>query len=341
MKNLLLSLVLLFPISATLAQEQPDLPAPQKESAEDKIRRLVGELGEDSYQAREKAQAALEKMGKPALEALRKAAKSIDLEVSSRARELIEKITGNKIDPDPKAGPKKDAGPLVPPSEPMPFNSDDLKDILDQLKGFEKLSPNLKKTLDSFRKLLEGKKGDEQGIPSLPEMGDLFKQFFGKNKTEKAEPDRLITPALSEIERSLHITVQPIDDVLRSHVIVTPGWANKKTGYWANPKQLKQGLVITSINSKGPAFAQGLRMHDILIFAGQSKPPESPWVTSYWPAWLKWREASASLAKPEDLNTLASGKTFIEVVRKGKSGQTVQVSLPGKSVQSLKKTKDF
>ena len=109
MKNILVGLMFLFPASVVMAQ---DKPTPEKtESVEDKIRRLVEELGDDSYHIREKAHKALEKIGKPALEALRKAFKSVDLEVSSRAQELIERITGKKIKPESES--KKDV-PAIP-----------------------------------------------------------------------------------------------------------------------------------------------------------------------------------------------------------------------------------
>jgi hypothetical protein len=56
------------------------------------IRKLIEQLGSDEYDAREKATDSLDKIGAPALEALRKAAKNGDAEVSRRADELVSRI---------------------------------------------------------------------------------------------------------------------------------------------------------------------------------------------------------------------------------------------------------
>src|SRR4051812_19635383 len=53
------------------------------------IERLVKQLGSDEFKEREAASNALGKIGKPALTALRKAAKDSDLEIRSRAAKLI------------------------------------------------------------------------------------------------------------------------------------------------------------------------------------------------------------------------------------------------------------
>ena len=203
MKTLLLSLLLLMPVSMTLAQDKPAPEKPEK-SIEDKIRQLVEDLGANSYELREKAQKALEKIGKPALEALRKAYKSADLEVTSRAEELIEKITGRKL--QPKSKPKDT--PSRPETPEVPFDPDDMKEMLDKLEEFQDLSPNLKKTLDSFRKLLEGGK---DGDLDLATIGNLFEEFFNKK-----------IPETESVEKDLGLTVKPIDDVLRAHLSVSP-----------------------------------------------------------------------------------------------------------------------
>jgi HEAT repeat protein len=61
-----------------------------KATPDDKeIERLVKQLGSDEFKEREAASNALGKIGKPALTALRKAAKDGDLEIRSRAARLI------------------------------------------------------------------------------------------------------------------------------------------------------------------------------------------------------------------------------------------------------------
>jgi hypothetical protein len=69
----------------------PALAAPEKVSPE-QIDKLVGQLGSKSFGERERAMEALDKLGLPALEALRKATRSRDSEVSRRAGELVERI---------------------------------------------------------------------------------------------------------------------------------------------------------------------------------------------------------------------------------------------------------
>src|SRR5689334_6213895 len=57
-----------------------------------KIDKLIEKLSSDDFNDREKATAELDAVGAPALEALKKAAKSADVEVSKRASDLVAKI---------------------------------------------------------------------------------------------------------------------------------------------------------------------------------------------------------------------------------------------------------
>jgi hypothetical protein len=72
------------------------IPARSADSAEkpdaDKIAKLIKQLGSDDFDDREKASAALDAIGAPALDALRDAAKSSDEEVRKRAEILVAKI---------------------------------------------------------------------------------------------------------------------------------------------------------------------------------------------------------------------------------------------------------
>jgi hypothetical protein len=58
----------------------------------DEIDRLVRQMGSDSFTERQKASKALEAIGEPALETLRKAAKDGDAEIRRRATELVRTI---------------------------------------------------------------------------------------------------------------------------------------------------------------------------------------------------------------------------------------------------------
>jgi hypothetical protein len=69
------------------------LPSPAGESADkEKIDKLIDQLGSDSFAQRKKAVKELAAIGPPALEGLRKAAKSEDAEVRKQAEELVKKI---------------------------------------------------------------------------------------------------------------------------------------------------------------------------------------------------------------------------------------------------------
>ena len=70
-------------------------PAPTGADLKARIDKLVKDLGADEWAARENASKELLAIGKPALPALKEAAKSKDAEVASRAKDLIEKVEGS------------------------------------------------------------------------------------------------------------------------------------------------------------------------------------------------------------------------------------------------------
>jgi hypothetical protein len=319
MKNLLLSLMLIFPIFGGLASAQ-DKPAPEKvQSVDEKIRQLIKELGADSYEVREKAHQALEKIGKPALDALRKAYKDEDLEVSSRAQDLIKKITGKKI---PEIKPKKDV-PSIPRRTPEempsnPFNPDDMKDMLDKLKEFEGLSPNLKKTLDSFRKALEGNK---DGSLDLGEMGKLFEKLFNKKLPGMPGPSPIVPKpdSVSEIEKALGIKTRSVNEALQKHLYISPRSAASP------PVPLKDGIVLEAVDINGHAFSQGLRPYDIIIFIGTKPAPKTPMPGPYV-AWDEWRGKAMPAILPKQLEPLKTNKLYVEVIREGKPCKVIEMN---------------
>ena len=73
-----------------LALTIPTSAADKPSDAE--IAKLIKQLGSDEYAVREKASEALDKIGAPALEALRKAIKDGDAEISRRAEDLVGRI---------------------------------------------------------------------------------------------------------------------------------------------------------------------------------------------------------------------------------------------------------
>jgi hypothetical protein len=78
--------------------------AAQDGDADRKIEALIRQLGAEEYAAREKATEELRKIGKPAEEALRRAAESDDAEVQSRARALLKDLEKPAAPEKPRAG---------------------------------------------------------------------------------------------------------------------------------------------------------------------------------------------------------------------------------------------
>jgi hypothetical protein len=76
-------------LAAFPAQDQDS----QDKAHQQRVEKLIRDLGHEEFEARESAQKELEKIGKPAAPALRKAAaESEDAEIASRARELLRKL---------------------------------------------------------------------------------------------------------------------------------------------------------------------------------------------------------------------------------------------------------
>ncbi len=70
--------------------------------SQDSVEKLIEKLGDDDVEVREKASAEIIKIGKPALEALGKAAKSDKQEIASRAKALIATIDFPDAGPESK-----------------------------------------------------------------------------------------------------------------------------------------------------------------------------------------------------------------------------------------------
>lgn len=324
MKNILLSLMFLFPVSVVTAQDTPIQSSQAQEIAE-----LINQLGADKYEDREAAHEALAKIGKPAVKALMEARKSSDMEVASRADELIGRITGKRIKPKQ---PSRETPVRPAPQTPGPsFDPNDLKDMLDKLEDFGGLSPDLKKTIEGFQKLFEE---SQSGAPDLSTMQELFERFFKKTdpKLERIPSlDRELTK--SAIEKELGVTLGPVNDAMKAHIRISP---DKQDGSWDG---LKQGLVVEKIDPKGRAFAQGLRQHDIVIFASEEATPVVA-LPGPWKAWNAWRSKATGVGTPENLKT-KNKKLFVEVIRQGTSCRIIELNPTPKPKPKTKDTKDF
>jgi RNA polymerase sigma factor (sigma-70 family) len=105
-------------------REKDTRPAVPPGAEADRIGRLVRQLDSDLFEEREQATRELDKIGVPALEALRKAAKDGSPEVQKRAEELIRRIDKPRDDADGRGKPDMPDGrgkPLLPDGRGKPL----------------------------------------------------------------------------------------------------------------------------------------------------------------------------------------------------------------------------
>lgn len=241
------------------------------------IDKLIQQLGADEFAAREKATEELKKIGKPAEEALRKAAeKSDDPEVRERARAVLDSMSGK-----PKAQAQRRALPglrgltgssvtvqsingdstyRVTPGDggpAMTFHKDkagavklDYADEKGESKSAEAGSVEkfVKDHPELAAKFGITEEGIDYGGTRVSFKGGLqgFALPRGFNRGRFAPP-----PALEEEEglRAAGATFEKVAEALRAQLDLPEG----------------QGLVITKVDEGGAAGAAGLRKSDILL----------------------------------------------------------------------------
>lgn len=182
----------------------------QEDDSKAKIDKWIADLGSEDFEAREKATSELKKIGKPAAEALRKAAESSDPEVKMRAKSILEAIEKAEKKPKPDRSGASisvqivngDATYVVTPAEGDPITFQKLKDG----------SVRLDYTDD------HGKKagvGSESLAQFLEEHADLAKKYgitkdgisYGGARSSfgggRRNPLRADDPDLSELQKKL------------------------------------------------------------------------------------------------------------------------------------------
>jgi hypothetical protein len=87
---------------------------PRNGASENEIKRLIDQLGSDRFTEREQATDQLSKLGKSALQSLKEATKSPDLEVRHRAQRLVQQIEPPSVIPPTLVRPLLDRQPLSP-----------------------------------------------------------------------------------------------------------------------------------------------------------------------------------------------------------------------------------
>ncbi len=144
----------------------------QKDSTELRVRKLIADLGNPDFKAREKATEELIQIGEPGLAQVRKALESPEEEVKARAKRIIEAIE--------KASASKQEG-KAGGSAPGAGEAGRRLELKEQ---------NVRKLLDEMMKRMlkdrEGSDREDSGEPEGPgrAMDDLLKElddFFGKD----------------------------------------------------------------------------------------------------------------------------------------------------------------
>lgn len=207
------------------------------ESREEKIARLVRELGDASFEKRSAAQKELEALGRPAVPALEKAAQSQDPEVATRAAEALARIRGQVPREEEPAPTPEAEDPVAPPLPPMPQMPD-----MDQM----------------------WKEMQEQ-MP--PELGELFKRMLGRENAPQGEEEnrgqrfkfqmRRLGPNGeweviedgSDAAAGLGMSVGPANAALRAQLSI----------------EGNDGVVVNQLRPGGLAERSGLKLYDVIV----------------------------------------------------------------------------
>jgi hypothetical protein len=258
---------------------------PLQDDAGAKIQELVRQLGADDYATREKATQELRKIGKPAEEALRKAAQSSeDPEVRERSRGLLEALAeGEK----PKSDGKREAERGTPAPPPFGFRGlgagSGSSVQIQTVNGDStyRITPGDGSPALTFRRTQAGpvkleytdEKGEAKTVPSdtlekfLEDHKDLAKKFGiteegieysgarvsfkgGLRALRAPRPFRVPSPVPpGKEEEQERPELSEATDALRAQLALPAG----------------QGVVVNRVPAGSPGEALGLRKNDILL----------------------------------------------------------------------------
>lgn len=257
------------------------LGAAQDDEQARKIQDLVKQLGADEFAAREKAGEELRKIGRPALDALRKAAESEDPEVRTRARGLVGEI--EKSEEKQVEVPKTPQTPRRP-ARPVPdldFSGGSVSIMTSGDSTTYKITPGDGSPPIAFQRTSKGPVKldytDEKGQKKSVEAESLEK-FLKDHKeiaarysiTERGiayggipvrfkggfQPFSLELPGIPEqpaprsaAERAGGATLDAVPETVRAQFEIPAG----------------QGVLVTAVEPGGGAEATGLRRHDVLL----------------------------------------------------------------------------
>jgi hypothetical protein len=158
----------------------------EKDATQDRVKKLIADLGNPDYATREKATTELRKIGRPALAELKKAAAGENEEIKARAKRIIDGILKDSPPPPPKTGARHRTRIFPSPLWPRRRSLEDIRKLLEELsKGWS--SPGQRKEPSETDKLFR----------------DLMKRFFKDMDWEKWEKEfkREIPRSLEEMRK--------------------------------------------------------------------------------------------------------------------------------------------
>jgi hypothetical protein len=251
-----------------LGQDPAPGEAQEAETQEQRIARLVTELGHETFDVREAAQHQLTTIGQPALAALRAALESEDPEIVSRAREAIGIISqGQREDARPQ--PQERTRPNDPNALPLPEGFQQLEGFqeldLESLQGLfegqlpeglrEQLPPEMREMMEQSMRQLEGML-NEQGNGQGFQGGRTFRFSFGNGPNGQLEPMPMpapgprATPRRGDVNRgAFGMRLSPSVPALRAQLGI--------------PAQ--DGLVVDELAETGLAAQQGVELYDVIV----------------------------------------------------------------------------
>jgi hypothetical protein len=245
------------PPSETETETPKEAASPQKAdpALEAKIRDLVKALGDAEFDAREKASRALEAIGKPALEILRKASETTeDPEVRVRAQTAVRRIEEKIREAEKAKVEKVEVGPLVSRSisvvngkritwgkdgdgrvllrYPDPETGEEKEATAFDWKDFLKRHPEISR---EFGVTETGPRGRGGGFGARVVLGPAI-------KIKKRKPTSVTLKALG-------VVVEEVSEVLRYHLGLDKG----------------KGVMVKAAFVTGRGADLGIRKYDIIL----------------------------------------------------------------------------
>jgi hypothetical protein len=237
------------PLADPAAQKGPALE--RAGSPQEPIGLLIRDLGDRSFQVRERASRELEQRGAQAIPALEEAARSKDMEAQSRAEDILERLgrrPGRRSDQE--AG--REGWPALNGEPGRPRNPEIEAELLHIQAEVDRMLRELERD-DQANRFLGGRHGlvDRRGGRAFDlEIGSPVILPPGAVFGPGSAGGRVRLPEESDGKGGgLGVWVGPADRALRAHLKLAEG----------------QGVVVFEVEPSSPAAAAGLEVNDIIL----------------------------------------------------------------------------